>query len=83
MEKFYDGSPIRVVRIAVTNLIDKKGYQINLFEDINTVIKERAVFSAVDEIKEKFGKNSINRASSELEASTIKSRNEMIGGHNA
>ncbi len=83
MKKFYNESPIRIVRVTVTGLIDDHDYQINLFEDIQTVMKEKAVFNAVDEIKEKFGKNSVNRASSELKASTIKSRNEMIGGHNA
>jgi DNA polymerase V len=83
MNKFYNDSPIRVVRVSVTGLIDDKDYQINMFEDIETVFKEKQVFHAVDEIKEKFGKNSINRASSELKESTIKSRNEMIGGHNA
>ncbi|MGD9964622.1 MAG: damage repair protein [Candidatus Izemoplasmatales bacterium] len=83
MKKFYNDSPIRIVRVTVTGLIDDHDYQINLFEDIQTVMKEKAVFNAVDEIKEKFGKNSVNRASSELKASTIKSRNEMIGGHNA
>ena len=83
MDKFYDDSPIRVVRVSVTNLIEKKAYQINLFEDINEVLKEQAVFSAMDEIKERFGKNSVNRASSELKSSTIKARNDMIGGHHA
>ncbi|XMB71583.1 damage repair protein [Mycoplasmatota bacterium WC30] len=83
MDKFYDNSPIRVVRIAVTNFVDKKGYQINLFEDINEVLKEQAVFTAMDEIKEKYGKNSVNRASSELKSSTLKARNDMIGGHHA
>jgi DNA polymerase V len=83
MKKFYNDSPIRIVRVTVTGLIDDHDYQINLFENIQTVMKEKAVFNAVDEIKEKFGKNSVNRASSELKASTIKSRNEMIGGHNA
>ncbi len=83
MDKFYDNSPIRVVRIAVTNFVDKKGYQVNLFEDINEVVKENAVFSAMDEIKEKYGRNSVNRASSELKSSTVKERNNLIGGHRA
>lgn len=83
MDKFYDNSPIRVVRIAATNLVDKKGYQISLFEDVEEVLKERAMFSAMDEIKDKYGKNSVNRASSELKSSTIKARNGMIGGHRA
>jgi DNA polymerase V len=83
MDKFYNDSPIRVVRVAVTGLIDDSDYQINIFEDIETVMKEKKVFHAVDEIKERFGKNSVNRASSELKSSTIKARNDMIGGHNA
>ncbi len=83
MEKFYDNSPIRVVRVSVTNLVEKIGYQTNIYEDINEVFKEQKVFSTMDEIKNRFGKNSVNRASSELKYSTIKARNEMIGGHNA
>jgi DNA polymerase V len=83
MSRFYDDSPIRVVRVAVSGLIEDDNYQINMFEDIESIVKEQKVFMAVDGIKEKFGKNSINRASSELKASTIKARNEMIGGHNA
>jgi len=83
MDKFYDNSPIRVVRIAVTNFVEKQGYQTNLFEDVNEVLKEQAVFAAIDEIKEKYGRNIVNRASSELKTSTIKARNEMIGGHHA
>ena len=83
MEKFYDNSPIRVVRVSVTNLVEKIGYQTNIFEDINEVFKEQKVFSTIDEIKSRYGKNSVNRASSELKYSTIKARNEMIGGHNA
>ena len=35
----------------------------------------------MDAIKMTFGKNSINRALSELESSTIKARNHMVGGH--
>ena len=83
MDKFYDNSPIRVVKISVTNIVEKKGYQVSLFEDIKQITKEHAVFSTMDVIKEKYGKNSINRASSELRHSTIKKRNDMIGGHNA
>ncbi|MFW5888857.1 MAG: DNA polymerase thumb domain-containing protein [Bacillota bacterium] len=83
MDKFYDNSPIRSVRVSATNLVEAKGYQVSLFEDIETVIKEHDLFSTVDKIKEKFGKNSITRASSELETSTLKARNKMIGGHNA
>ncbi len=81
--QYYEREPIRRVHVSVTNLVEQPEMQINLFEDINQAIKEAEVFSAIDEIKFKFGKNAVNRASSELKASTVKARNDMIGGHNA
>ena len=81
--QYYEREPIRRVHVSVTNLVEQPEIQINLFEDINQAIKEAEVFSAIDEIKFKFGKNAVNRASSELKASTVKARNDMIGGHNA
>jgi DNA polymerase V len=79
----YEREAIRRVHVSVTNLVTQPEIQINLFENVDKVIKEAEVFSAIDEIKFKFGKNSVNRASSELKASTIKARNDMIGGHHA
>ena len=35
----------------------------------------------MDALQSKFGKNSVLRASSLLEESTIRERNEFIGGH--
>ncbi len=77
----YERCPIRRVHVGVGNLIDKPPRQASLFDDIERAIKEEQVFTAIDEIKFKFGKNSINRASSGLKASTVKARNDMIGGH--
>jgi DNA polymerase V len=82
-EMFYDDEPIRRVNISVSNFADSSSYQFSLFEDIEQIEKEQELFMAVDQIKERFGKNSINRASSETKASTIKERNKMIGGHHA
>jgi len=79
----YEREPIRRVHVSVTNLVEQPEIQMNLFESVDAVIKEAEVFSAIDEIKFKFGKNSVNRASSELKASNVKARNDMIGGHHA
>ena len=45
------------------------------------IIEQKAL--VVDEIKNKFGKNSIVKASSLLDYSTAIERNKKIGGHNA
>lgn len=81
--EYYEREPIRRVHVSVTNLVDQPEIQVNLFEDVNRVVKEAEVFSTIDEIKFKFGKNAVNRASSELKSSTVKARNDMIGGHHA
>jgi DNA polymerase V len=79
----YEDEPIRRVNVAVANLTDQPEMQINLFENIEKVVKEQQIFAAIDEVKFKFGKNAVNRASSETKASTVKARNEQIGGHRA
>jgi DNA polymerase V len=81
--KYYQDEPIRRVHVSATNLKESHVYQFSLFEDPDFVIKEQNLFHAVDQVKYKYGKNTINRASTELESSTTKARNKMIGGHHA
>jgi len=79
--KFYDDEPVRNIAVAVSGLIDYKGTQLSLFEDKLKVEKEKRLFDTMDHIKKKYGKNSVRRASTELDYSTAKKRNEEIGGH--
>jgi DNA polymerase V len=79
----YEGEPIRRVSIALTGLSNQVEYQFSLFEHVEQVVKEQQLFAAIDEVKDRFGKNAVNRASSETAASTVKARNDMIGGHHA
>lgn len=78
---FYDGDPIRRVHVSVTNLKEVAFTQLSLFDDQVLLDDEKHLYEAVDDVKARFGKNAINRASSELPASTIKARNHMVGGH--
>ncbi len=80
-DKYYEGFPIRKVTITAGNLTDNKSTQLNLFEDIIEIEKKEKLGSTIDEIKEKFGKNSLVKASALLEDSTIIERNKKIGGH--
>lgn len=81
-DEFYDGSPIRKVTIRTTNLVEEYYVQLNLFKDMNKVIKEHKAQSSIDNIKFRYGKNSVLRASSLLASSTVQARNTMVGGHN-
>jgi DNA polymerase V len=55
--------------------------QLNLFESYEEKIESIKYQKTIDEVKNKYGKNSLLKASSLLDSSTIKERNEKIGGH--
>ena len=82
-DTYYDDSPIRRVSIRTTNLVEEYYVQLNLFKDMNKVIKDHKIQSSLDSIKFRYGKSTVLRASSLLSSSTIKARNTMVGGHNA
>lgn len=82
-DKYYEFLPIRKVSISLGKLAKKEAIQLNIFEDLKDVIKEDKYNLSIDKIKEEYGKNSILKASSLLEYSTIKDRNNKIGGHSA
>ena len=80
-DRYYNNLPIRKVSISCGGLTKKSGVQLNLFDSIENKNEEVKVNTAIDEIKSKFGKNSIVKASSLLPDSTAIARNEKIGGH--
>ena len=80
-DRYYNNLPIRKVSISCGGLTKKSGVQLNLFDSIENKNEEVKVNTAVDEIKSKFGKNSIVKASSLLPDSTAIARNEKIEGH--
>lgn len=80
-DTYYDDSPIRKVTITAGNLVKNDSVQLNLFEDLKKLENEEKINNAIDEIKTKYGKNSIVKASALLDDSTIMDRNKKIGGH--
>ncbi len=80
-DRYYEDLPIRKVSISCGDLEKQTGKQLNLFEDYESTMKKETMNKTIDEVKEKFGKNSLLKASSLLEDSTAKERNQKIGGH--
>lgn len=80
-DHYYESMPIRKVSISCGGLIKKVGVQLNLFESPDEAENEIKVNEAIDEIKNRYGKNSLIKASSLLEDSTAIERNQKIGGH--
>lgn len=81
--KFYEDYPIRKVSISLGGLENNTTEQLNLFEEYTEKVKKDNINHAVDEIKSKYGKNSIIKASNLLKDSTAIERNKKIGGHRA
>lgn len=80
---YEENTPIRKVGISLSKLTKNDSIQLNLFEPINDIKKTNNINNTIDEINNRFGNNSILPATSLLSTSTIKSRNNKIGGHNA
>lgn len=80
--KYCLDKPIRQIGISLGKLSDAQLKQISLFdlEDKNYQ-EEKNELSAIDQIKEQYGDNSVLRMSSLSKASTAKERHNQIGGH--
>lgn len=75
--------PIRRIQVRVGGLSEADYYQTDLFYDTTKAKKEYDLFKTLSEIRSKYGKNSINMATSFLAKATKIKRNVLIGGHNA
>lgn len=83
-DKYYEeNTPIRKVSISLSKLDNDDAMQLNLFEKMEDKIKTKNINDTIDNINEKYGSNSLLKATSLLDNSTIRDRNNKIGGHNA
>lgn len=80
-DKFYNGLPIRKVSISFGKLKKQSGTQLSLFQNEETIDNKNNINTVVDELKQKYGKNSMIKASNLLKDSTAIERNKKTGGH--
>ena len=76
-------TPVRRITISFGGITDECNITTDMFTDEDARKREHSLLSAVVDIKDKFGKNSILRGMSFEEKATTRARNLMIGGHNA
>ena len=80
-EKYVGNHKIRQLYISFSQLQSGLYEQMNLFETTKEDLTKRKMNQTIDELKRKYNKNIILRASALLEESTAKTRHEQIGGH--
>ncbi|PFP51919.1 hypothetical protein COK09_27330 [Bacillus cereus] len=83
LHELYTGEPIRSINVSLTNLINEGEEQISLFDNVIQREKEMKLTKVMDEIRTKFGKNSILRGISYTNSATARYRNTLLGGHKA
>ncbi len=80
-DRFYENMPVRKITIYCGQLTKKVGIQLNLFQEYQDLKSNENIYKTIDEVKMKYGKNSLLKASSLLDDSTIMDRNQKVGGH--
>ncbi len=80
-DKYYEYLPIRKVTVCCGNLEKKEARQLSLFEKEDIRQDKENINLTIDEIKNKYGANSILKASNLLKDSTAIERNKKVGGH--
>ena len=74
---------IRRVNIGLTGLVPEELIQDDLFTDVEAEAAEHRLAEAVNEVRNRFGKNALLRGTSFEPGATARERNLQVGGHHA
>lgn len=77
--RYYQDYPVRKVYVAVSNLQSFDNIQLKMFDEYNQ--RDLKLSFVLDEVKNKYGKDSIFKAVSLQAKATAKDRANKIGGH--
>jgi len=77
----YDGGSVRSIAVRYDNLIDDNLTIYTLFDDIETIEKQRKIDKTLDTIRDKYGFLSVQNGSMLMEGSRVKERSKLVGGH--
>ena len=78
LTEIYNNTPIRLIGVSVSGLVEKEERQISLFENIENE-KQKKIDSVLDNIKEKYGYEAITRAGKMQIDKNIKFKEENSG----
>lgn len=79
--KHYRRGAVRSIGVRYERLVDESYTEYSLFDDIEAMERQERLERSIDEIRAKFGFLSVQRASYLLEASRVRERSTLIGGH--
>ena len=79
----YTGGAVRNIAVRYDGLVDENFAVISLFEDNEVVELEEKLETAIDQLRDRFGYISVQKASALLENSRAIARSKLVGGHSA
>ena len=79
--QYYYGQVVRNIGVNATKLSHDSNQQLSIFEDLETIEKDRDIDKVVDEVRSKFGFSKMIYASSKLEGARALERSKLVGGH--
>ncbi len=74
---------IRRIGIGFNNVVGIEYEQYDLFTDVDKIKKEQRIDAVINNLKGKYGKNSILKGMNFEDSATTRERNKLIGGHNS
>ena len=78
LTEIYNNTPIRLIGVSISGLVEKEERQISLFENVENE-KQKKIDSVLDNIKEKYGYEAITRAGKMQLDKNIKFKEENSG----
>ncbi|MBG9984135.1 Y-family DNA polymerase [Aerococcaceae bacterium DSM 111022] len=79
----YTGGSVRTIGIRYENLVDESIVYYTLFTDIDKLEKENRLDQTIDQIRQKYGFLSLQKATALTKHSRSIARSKLIGGHSA
>nr|WP_328822612.1 hypothetical protein [Peptoniphilus harei] len=77
----YEGGDVRNLGVSYDNLVDQSSTVFDFFDDVKAIEREESLDRTIDEIRDRFGFTSLQRATSLMEGSRVIERSKLIGGH--
>ncbi|MBF6978465.1 DNA polymerase [Aerococcaceae bacterium zg-BR33] len=81
--KHYNGHGVRSIGIRYAGLIDEQYTYYTLWDDPDEIERTERLERTIDTIRQRFGGLAVQKATSLLENSRVRTRSQLIGGHSA
>ncbi|HFI0667791.1 TPA: DNA polymerase, partial [Streptococcus suis] len=79
----YTGGAVRSIAVRYDGLVDENFAVISLFDDNEVIELEEKLETTIDQLRDKYGYISVQKASALLENSRAIARSKLVGGHSA